>query len=63
LAVYNYGAPKQIEAVYKVALMRGYLLLFSAPETYGPSHIVGHYDKTTSPANVADNMRSGLIAD
>jgi len=60
-AVYNYGAPKQVEAVYKTAVpLFAYLVLFSAPETYGQSYIVGHWD--TAPASNADIMRSEVIA-
>ena len=42
-AVYNYGAPVQVEPIYKLKDLYDYLLLFSAPETYGPSMIVGHW--------------------
>ena len=60
-AVYNYGAPKQVEAVYKTAVpLFAYLVLFSAPETYGQSYIVGHYDAGAGAA--ADFMHSEVIA-
>jgi len=61
LSVYNYGAPKQVEAVYKLLSMNAYLLLFSAPETYGPSWIIGHYG-LDSTANAADNLKADTLA-
>jgi len=60
LAVYNYGAPKQIEAVYKLLSMNAYLLLFSAPETYGPSWIVGHWGANSTGA-ATDKIKADLI--
>lgn len=42
-AVYNFGAPVQVEPIYKLKDLYDYLLLFSAPETYGSSMIVGHW--------------------
>lgn len=60
-AVYNYGAPKQVEAIYKTVVpLFAYLILFSAPETYGPSYIVGHYD--ANAVAVADLMKSEVAA-
>lgn len=46
--VYNYGAPVQVEPIYKLKDLYDYLLLFSAPETYGPSMIVGHWSTATA---------------
>jgi len=48
LAVYNYGAPVQVEPIYKLKDLYDYLLLFSAPETYGSSMIVGHWSTATT---------------
>jgi hypothetical protein len=36
----------------------GMLVLFSAPETYGPSEIVGHYNDGASSATATANIKS-----
>jgi len=43
LRVYNHGAPKQVQTINDGWTGIDVLVLFSCPETYGPSWIVGHY--------------------
>jgi len=38
----------------------GMLVLFSAPETYGPSEIVGHYNNGLADATA--NIKSQVVA-
>ena len=59
LRVYHYGAPKQIDNVYKnIGRAVSVLVLFCAPETYGKSMIVGHraatYMKAIASSAVVD---------
>lgn len=52
--VYNHGAPKQVQNVNDGHAGIDLLVLFSCPETYGPSWIVGHF--------VATNMKAIGVA-
>lgn len=51
LAAYNYGTIKAIGQIFRTTnIAANIAVLYSAPEEYGRSYIVGHYEATTLKA-------------